>query len=551
MTVPPPATRGPQRLRDFPELPALALVAAVILWFFGWTASPEGSVWAQRGRAMDYYNSEVEGFRSGHLWMATEVPAALRALANPYDPVQNAPYRLHDASFYHDRYYLYFGVTPAVVFFWPIRALTGRYATETQAMLLFCTVGYLASLGLLAAARRRYFPAVGPAALLGGAIALGLVTMVPAMLRRTAIYEVPIACAYAGAMLTAAALWGALHSSRTALWTGVASLTYGLTVGARPIYILGSVFLLAPLWQQIREGGVGRGPLLRTALATFGPIAAVGVGLMLFNFERFGSPLEFGQHFQLSGQPEANLSKFGLGFLAFNLRVYLTAPAGVSAYFPYVTVIRPPPTPPGQGGIEDPFGILPNLPFVTLLLLCPLAAAGRPRLARWLAVVAGLSAGTGLLLLFFCGAANRYMVDFLPGMVLLAAIAVFALEMRMVGLARFCARLGWGVLLAWSAGFAVLASIQHNDLLRINHPSVYAPLARLGNLPSHWVDELRGTKYGPLDLTLGFPTGRAGRLEPILVNGVDFKSDYLYAFYPDSHHVMFGFEHTGYGGPVS
>ncbi len=553
MTLPAPAARLPQPLCDRRVALALGLVAVAVVWFFGWTASPEGSVWTQRGRAEDYYNSEIEGFRAGHLWMATEVPAALRALANPYDPAQNAPYRLHDASFYRGHYYLYFGVTPAILFFWPVRALTGRYASETQGVVFFCVVGYLASLGLLAAARRRYFPAAGLGTVAAGALSLGLLTMVPSLLRRPAVYEIPIACAYAGAMLTAAALWKALHADRPAPWTALASLAYGLTVGARPIYLFGSIFLLVPLWLRLREGTTGRGPpaLARLALATVGPIAVVGAALMLFNFERFGSPLEFGQHYQLSGQPEAVISKFGLRFLSFNLRVYLAAPAGLSAYFPYVTVIHPPPVAPGQGGIEDPFGVLPNLPFVALFLLGPLAAAGRPRLAGWMAAVAGVSLAAGVTLLFFCGASNRYMVDFLPGPVLVAALAVFALETRLQGWGRALARLGWGAALAWSALFGVLASIQHNDLLRINHPAVYAPLARLGNEPSHGLDELLGTSYGPLDLTLKFPTGRTGKLEPLLVSGVDFKSDYLYVFYPDSHHVMFGFEHTGYGGPVS
>jgi hypothetical protein len=88
-------------------------------------------------------------------------------------------------------------------------------------------------------------------------------------------------------------------------------------------------------------------------------------------------------------------------------------------------------------------------------------------------------------------------------------------------------------------------------LLRLNHPGVYGPLARIGNLPSYGLDRLLGTRYGPLELTLTFPVGRVGKLEPLLVSGTDFKSDYLYLYYPDPHHVIFGVEHTGYGGPLT
>ena len=128
--VPPRSRRG--------DLLALALVAIAVVLFYGWTVSPEGGVWRQWGRIEEYYNSEVKGFRSGHLWMALAPPPQLQALADPYDPVQNAPYRLHDASYYRGHYYLYFGVTPAVLFFWPVKAVTGHYASELQAVLVFC-----------------------------------------------------------------------------------------------------------------------------------------------------------------------------------------------------------------------------------------------------------------------------------------------------------------------------------------------------------------------------------------------------------------------------
>ena len=532
---------------------ALVPVALAVIWFYGWTASPEGGAWRQPGHAGEYYNSEVKGFRSGHLWMALQPSAQLQALADPYDPVQNAPYQLHDASYYHGHYYLYFGVTPAVLFFWPIKALTGSYASELQGVLFFCIVGYLASLGLLVAVRRRYFPGAGAAGLAGGALALGLVTLVPVMLRRPATYEVPIACAYAGNLLALAALWRALHSGRIVLWTAVASLAYGLTVAARPDYALGAVFLLVPCWHQFRGEESGRRPwaLLRTAAAAIAPIAAVVAVLMIYNFERFGSPLEFGFKYQLAGIRTSSMVQFSPRFLVFNCRVYLLAAARLCAYFPYVTVIRQPPLPRDYLAIEDPFGVLPNLPFVILALLAPVAAWGRPRLARWLAAAAGVT-GVGLLVLCsFNGASNRYMIDFLPGLVLLAAVAVLALDAQLRGAPRVLARAAWGAALAWSALFGLLASIQHNDLLRINHPAVYAPLARLGNFPSRWLDELRGTRYGPLELTLKFPEGRTGHLEPLLVNGVDFKSDFLFVHYPDARHVIFGFEHTGYGGPLT
>jgi hypothetical protein len=425
---------------------ALLLGALALVAFFRWTVFPEGGTWRQWGHAEEYYNSEIRGFQSGHLWMATEPAAKMQALADPYDPVQNAPYRLHDASYFHGHSYLYFGVTPAIAFFWPVAALTGHYASEAQGVLFFCTVGYLVSLALLWAVRRRYFPQASVAVLFACAVALGLATMVPTLLRRPAIYEVPIAFAYAGGLVTLALLWVALHAEcRAAFWTAGASLAFGLTVGARPTYALGGLLLLLPIWQKLREPGPGRRrlPSRGLVLATLVPVAAVAVGLMAYNFGRFGRVLEFGQSYQLSGAREGTLSHFSLRYLPFNLRVYLLTPVRLSAYFPYVTIIDPPTIPPGQFGLEDPFGILPDLPFVVLAFLAPLAVRGRPRLRRWAGAAGWLGCAAAAPLFIFGGACSRYMVDFLPAWVVPATLGVLALEAQPRAGWRRAGRLVW------------------------------------------------------------------------------------------------------------
>ncbi len=62
---------------------------------------------------------------------------------------------LMDLSYYHGKLYLYFGVTPALVLFWPYAALTGHYLWHKEAVVVFCATGFLASVGLLCAVWRR------------------------------------------------------------------------------------------------------------------------------------------------------------------------------------------------------------------------------------------------------------------------------------------------------------------------------------------------------------------------------------------------------------
>src|ERR1017187_2062860 len=329
-----------------------------------------------------YYNSLVQGFRAGQLNLKKEVPPAFAQLTDPYDPAANMPYwappsRLLDLSYYHGKLYMYWGVTPALILFWPYAALTGRYLFHSQAVVIFCAIGFLASVGLLYGIWRRYFAEVRVGVVAACALALGLATGVPLLLPWADIYEVSISCGYMLTMLALGALWRAWHepeSRKRSGWLAAASVAYGLAVGARPTLLFGAVILLAPVVITWREG---RSRKLLVLLAALGPIALVGLGLMIYNYQRFGSPFEFGQHYQLAGERQVTRQFFRLDYLWFNFRVYFLAPAHWSVRTPYVHGITVPPLPAGYSQVRNPFGILTSIPVVWLALAVPLAWRGR------------------------------------------------------------------------------------------------------------------------------------------------------------------------------
>src|SRR5579862_8392886 len=78
----------------------LSLCGAAVLFFYAWAVAPGGGLFGRFEGGDSYYNLLVKGFRSGHLSLAVEVPPKLLALKDPYDPKQNAPFGMHDASFY-------------------------------------------------------------------------------------------------------------------------------------------------------------------------------------------------------------------------------------------------------------------------------------------------------------------------------------------------------------------------------------------------------------------------------------------------------------------
>ena len=228
----------------------LGVVCTLVIGFYAWSARP-GWVGIRTARAEDaYYNLLVRGFRAGQLNLKTEVPAGLAQLADPFDPIANADYLLADGhplwdlSYYHGKLYLYFGVAPALVLFWPYAALTGHYLGHKEAAVVFCATGFLASVGLLCLVWRRYFPEVGVAVVTAGVLALGLTVFTPIILPRVEPFEIAICCGYAMAMMALLALWGSCHRPhQRGRWLAAASLVYGLAVGARPNVLFGAVIL--------------------------------------------------------------------------------------------------------------------------------------------------------------------------------------------------------------------------------------------------------------------------------------------------------------------
>jgi tetratricopeptide (TPR) repeat protein len=370
-----------------------------------------------------------------------------------------------------------------LILFWPYVALTGQYLFHRQAVMIFCTTGFLASVGLLRALWRRYFAEVSGGVVAACALALGLATGVTTLLSGSDVYEVAISCGYMLAMLSLAAIWCALHEpERRCRWLVAASVAYGLAVGARPSLLFGAVILLVP----VAQAWCDRRQVWAVLMAATGPIVLIGLGLMFYNAWRFDSPFQFGVRYSMSKQRLSALQFFSLRYLWFNLRVYFLEPARWSARFPFVHEIAMPPVPRDHGG-DKPFGILTNIPLVWLALAVPLAWWNRPGPARiilrWFVTAVALLFGIcALTLAFFINAAFRYEVDFLPALLLLAVVGVFGLERALAGRPawRWKVRWAWGLLLGFSVAFSVLASVEnyaHADC------TLGDALARAGRVP--------------------------------------------------------------------
>jgi tetratricopeptide (TPR) repeat protein len=479
------------------ERGVLAIVCALVIGVYAYAARAGFLASPNQDAADACYNQLVEGFRAGHLYLSKEAPPGLTQLSDPYNPTANAPYLsalygLYDLSYYKGKLYVYFGITPALILYWPVAVLTGEHLYDGQAVAIFCGIGFLASVAVLLALWRRCCSGVSLWVIVAGVLALGLATGVPMLLPRSEVNEVAISCGYMLTMLALVAIWRALHESeRKWRWVAAASLAYGLAVGARPTLLFGAVILLVPLVHAWRE----RRPVRALLIAGIVPITLIGLGLMHYNSLRFDNPLEFGLRYQLLRDRQATQQFFSLRYLWFNFRVYFLEPARWSRYFPFVREIVVPPLPSGHGWVEHPFGVLTNTPIVWSALAVPLAWLGRPVESRtrlcWFITSVALLLGICILIAdLYYFTAVRFEAEFLPALVLLALVGILELERALATpgawladrLAWRCPVRGlWGLLLGFSVVFNLLATVERCADV---HDAVGSGLEEAGDVPA-------------------------------------------------------------------
>jgi len=523
--------------------------ALILLIWLAAVAEDWRAAFPLAGQKVDYYNLLVDGFQEGHLHLKAEVhPGRL----SPDPQVRaRAPYLL-DASQYNGRYYLYFGVVPVLLLFWPYAALTGHDCPPNLAVLLAAAAAFLFWLRIYREARARYFPLARAWLDLTAVGLLAFGAGLPVLLVSGGMYEVALAW---GGMFAAILFWclfRALHSERrAAAWLAAASLAYGLGVGCRPTILLLGPLLALAAGLAVREW---RRDWLRHLGASVIPAGAIGLGLMLYNHARFDSPFEFGLNHQVNAIAGTKLQ--AASFVPANVDWYYFTPPTFSAYFPYLFPHSNYPLPAGYyAGSEPTHGQL----LLTLLAAVGALAAWRhrPELRRplgWFLGLLGLAFGVMLLLnASFAYRSSRYLVDFQPALVLgwlLAAGLTFSDPTRSGRPGRL-----WPVtvaLLCTLVGVSsLLMAIQFLDRFAGTHPRAFQSLAFYGNQPAGWLARLGAHHYGPLRFKVVFTPQKETVYEALVATGSPGYKDILFAAqYPDGQ-VDFTVYHEGHGGARS
>ena len=281
----------------------------------------------------DYYDLLAESFRAGRIDLLIQPSRRLLAKADPYD-YKYVELWLWDAVLFDKRYYFYWGPIPALCLL-GYKVLSGALGIVHDQWLVLCfMIGRLIAGTLLILSVAHYPRTRLPDWAVYLAIGVfALASPTPYFIARPLIYEASISagqCFLFWGLL--AAFWG-IHKRRWRVPLFVfAGACWSAAFGSR-----GSLLLVAPLLCLITAYASARDPVfrLRAMIAPLFLVATpVALGLLahgVYNYARFGTPLEFGLNYQLTWRPFMN----DTAFLLPNLVSYLGAELAWSCRFPF------------------------------------------------------------------------------------------------------------------------------------------------------------------------------------------------------------------------
>ena len=331
---------------------AIVLINIVATTWAGKAADPQ--VWRELRDDRDYQEKEyelyAEALLQGHSYLNIRPPRYLTEMRNPYDRTErnelvskNNEKVLWDAAYYNGRYYVYFGIVPALLSFVPYRLLTGSALPTWRAVLSMASLLWIVSFYLIYILIRKYFrkTSLGVYLLLAGAFvpAAGVIYLATFPV----VYSVPFIY---GLVFTVAglSLWmrgfdvkGNAHRIRMA----VGSFLIALTLGCRPTMILTFVLAFPIFWEEIkgRRFFWPKADSLMNTAAVILPFIPVGLLQMQFNKARFGSPFDFGADYNLT-VTDLTKKTFSIAKNIPALFQGLAQPLHIQPQFPFITGIE-------------------------------------------------------------------------------------------------------------------------------------------------------------------------------------------------------------------
>ena len=303
---------------------ALFAVMAVLIIA---TVLPMGAAPAYNGEYPEHRNQYellARSLAQGHIYIDyDDVDPRLEELDNVYSPYERwvSGVSFHsDHAYYKGRYYMYFGVVPAILLFLPYHILTGGDLTTYHATQVFAAFAILGLFLLFRKLVKKLVPSMNVVLFISLATAFSFISVyfsigTPALYCTATSSAVCMMVWSMYFVISGVFLTGADERKKQVIYATCGSLFGALAFGCRPTAALGNIVLIPLCIAFIKKrlaGGDEKkiGKMIADICIIAVPYVAVGVLLMLYNYARFENPFEFGQAFQLTGADQSNYGSF-------------------------------------------------------------------------------------------------------------------------------------------------------------------------------------------------------------------------------------------------
>lgn len=289
----------------------VAMSAVILICVVPMSWNPNWS--GENFRHHNQYQFLADALLDGRLYLDTPVDSCLAAMENPYDPQAREDLGLKagkdfewDTAYYRGKYYVYFGVVPALLTFVPYKIIFGEPLPAYCATQIFTAIFIVGLFTLLKFFATRFFPRMSFAAYLSLAVALSLVS-ISYCTEAPALYCTATAAGLALQVWSAFLLMRAAFTERKNFFAEIffGAMLGALVFGCKPTIALANILIL-PLFSRLRG--------LKTFLALSVPFMIVAIGLMSYNYLRFDNVFEFGQSYQLTIADHHAFNKFSERF---------------------------------------------------------------------------------------------------------------------------------------------------------------------------------------------------------------------------------------------
>ena len=377
------------------------------------------------------YKELVRSISEGEVSLPGEVPSELLNAPNPYDTIylqaNGIPYRA-DYAYFEGKYYVYFGIAPAVLLYLPYYAVTHKDLPNHYAVLLFYMGFVLGTFLLYGRVVKRYFEKIPFAAYL--MLSAGTATCGTfAYLYFTAdLYSVPVMAAMCFTFL-GLYLWLLGQDTEKTLFKNLAfflgSLCMALVAGSRPQFLIFSFVGILIFAKDIfgkNEKSIKDRIVYTLPLAI--PYVVVAVGVMYYNYIRFGSVFDFGATYSLTNN-DMNLRGFNLERILISVITFFFGMPKISGVFPFWHSASPEYSYLGRMVTEHFLGgiFITNITAVAVFLYMHYRKDIKGKGLEFLFVLlVGTSLITGVLDADKAGVLQRYMADMTLGIMTAASL---------------------------------------------------------------------------------------------------------------------------------